>query len=530
MVINSSGFGDIREVSIKHNDKEYSFNVSGYAKQVFNPTDADDVEIDKHINQYWATLPQAKQEKIFECFGAIRRVFDTTFDTIPLTNELLIPIKNLYNEHQVEDLEQWLIWKSDVIIPSKNSAGKVIFEEVYHDSDMRAGTRVQTYTRNDYIGLITMALMLRMMIPIWGEFMYRIRSTVGTNYKEMHSVHLLSKTDLLSHPYMKRLENYINSNIKIDDSMFGAIISGIGTEDYPRWLISLVLVRRLCIGNFSGSNPDISLVTFIYNYIKQKMGTNGTSAWGGDIVRDKFKFYDDNGKDDDNLSRTESYKIRQAVPTGETVAIDFYLSDPYTVAKHLDPTIPKELIDACIATCSIFNNNIISKVQVTLTQWVMAKVVSPRAFPQLSKAKVINAIAICQAWLWHKGHKELSCLVSAITSDNSSVMQLGGIDSRSRITKDQMEIINQLYPFTTVRSSKQKTKPSNDAVTAIDAVATELSFRDWILTAQTDKVVQITGDSNITRYSTPYDIKIKLAALVIDLNADTIEALDKTSI
>lgn len=525
MRIDAEFFGDMREIILIHNEKQLRFNVSGYDKRVFLPTGPDDVEITKHINQYWETLPQHKQEKIFECYENIRAIFDSTYDTLILTNSLLDPIKKLYDEHPLEDFQQWLIYKSDVIIPSRNSAGKVIFEETYVYDDMKAGTRIQTYTRNDYIGLITVALSLRLMVPIWGEFIYRIRNDVGTNFKEMHSVHLLSKTEIINCAYMERLKDYINSNIKIDDTIFGAIINGIGTEDYPQWLIALVMVRRLCIGNFAGNNPDINLVTFIFNYIIQKMGINGTSAFGGDIVRDKFKFFDDNSNNDDNLSRTESYKIRQGVSTGDLVAIDFYLNDPYTVCKQLDSSIPKELLNACLESTKTLQSNVIWKVQVTLAQWILAKVVSPRSFSHLNKSRVINALAISQAWLWHKGHKELSCLISAIASDNSQTMQLGGIDSKSRITREQMEVLLKIYPYTNIRSSKQKTKPTNDAVVAIDEIATELSQRDWLLTAPADHVTIVNGDPKHTRYSSPYDIKIKLADLIIDLKSDLINRL-----
>ena len=518
-----------RDLIIKHNDKEVRFNVSGYDRRIFEPVSPDDVDIVKHINDYWESLPNFKQEKIFECYVNIKNVFESTYDTILLTNALLDPIKSLFDEHPIQEVEEWLVWKSDVIIPTKNSAGKVIFENTYVHDDMKPGTKVQTYTRNDYIGLISMALSLRIMVPIWGEFLYRIRGPVGTNFKEMHSLHLLRKTDIINCTYMDRLREYINSNTKIDDSIFGAILDGIGSEDYPQWIYSLVIVRRLCIGNFSGVNPDINLVTFIFNYVRQKMGPNGTSAFGGNIVNDKFKYFDDNSNDDDNASRTESYKIRQSVPTGDLVSIDFYLSNPIAVANALDPSISPDLLSSCLNSCMVFKTNVIWPVQVTLAKWIMSKVIPARAFNNLSKEKVINAIAISQAWLFSHDHKELGCLIGAIASDNSQTMQLGGIDSRSRITREQMEILNILYPFTTIRSSKQKTKPANEAVVAIDEVSTQLSHRDWILTAAPEYVKSVTGDPRYTRYSSPYDAKIKLAALIIDIKSDTVKKLKNLS-
>jgi hypothetical protein len=504
------------ELIIEHNGAELRWNVVNFDKRVFTSLDND---VCKHINQYWSALPAYKQEKIFEIYNSIRNALENIFDTITLTTTLLPLVKALYEEHKLEDLEHWIHWKSDIIIPDR-------FEESYIVDDLKPGNRAKTYTRPDYSGLVALALSLRLMIPIWGEFIYRTKGDTGTNFKEFLSFQLLETTELMTSAPMEKLKLYVENNIQTDKSISSAILNCIGSVDYAQWLLSLVTVRRLCIGDITGSNPITNLVTFIFNFISQKVAGNNNSSFG-QMIKDKI-FESPSSSGDHNASRTEGYKIKQETPTGDIAILEHYLNDPIQVAIKLDPNVDIELLKSCLSTSKALENELLWKSQVLLTQWILQKVVSPRGIIHLTKQKTINAIAIAQTWLWQRGHKELSCLISAIASDNSSEMQLSGIDSRARISRDQMEILQKVYPFATIKSQKQKTKPVNDAVAAIDSLASMFSQRDWILTAPIDHVKIITGNENYTRYSAPHDIKILIAKVVIDLKSDIINKLNNT--
>jgi hypothetical protein len=93
------------------------------------------------------------------------------------------------------------------------------------------------------------------------------------------------------------------------------------------------------------------------------------------------------------------------------------------------------------------------------------------------------------------------------------------------ITREQMEILQRLYPFSVIRNQKQKTKPVNDAVAAIDAVAASYSQRDWVLTTPENFNSQIQINNHQNRYSAPHDIKILLARIAIDLKQDFLSKL-----
>ena len=130
---------------------------------------------------------------------------------------------------------------------------------------------------------------------------------------------------------------------------------------------------------------------------------------------------------------------------------------------------------------------------------------------------MVKCLGLAQAWLLHNRHDKLAYLVTSYISVNeNNTLQLGGIDSRARITQEQMCELNKLFPYTYCKSIKQKTKPINDAVVSIDLVTGWLSQGDLILTVDKDIRTEATKVDN-NRYTCPHDIKQLLANLIINI-------------
>lgn len=503
-VIPASLSGGRIELQIEHNEQVLLWNVASFDKRCFTT----DYDVCKHVNEFWSKLPYHRQEKIFELFSSIRMIFEEASETAQLIQDLLPKIKALYDEHPIEEIGHWIaFYSNDIIIPET-------FVEQYIPSDERPGTREKTYTKPDYRQLVALAMSLRIMIPIWGEFIYRTKDETGTNFKEYYAFQLLTQTNIMQSAPMEKLKIYVESNIQTDKSMASAIIGGVGSQDYASWLLGLVLVRRLCVGNLGGLNQMTNLVTFIYNYISQKVNGNNNTSFGEMIKSKQFESPD--SSNEHNTSRIEGYKIKQESPIGDMVILDHFMEDYVSVALLLKPDINLDLLHRFMNHAEVLQNEQIWQPQIILTQWLLKPVISPRGITHLSKKKTISAIAIAQTVLWEKGHKELACLISAMASSSANELQLSGIDSRARIPKEQMDEISTLYPYSRVLSTKQKTKPTNPAVAAIDSVASMLSQRDWILTVPDEQAAAVTGNKSQRRYSCPYDIKVLLSKLVIE--------------
>jgi len=491
------------QMVLEHNGQLIYWNISSYDKRCF----VGDIDVTVHINEYWAQLPMFKQEKIFNIFYSIRDVFEDVYQTEPLVHRLVPLIKALFEEHKQEEIEHWLSFYSSIIIPEK-------LEDEYIQSDEKPGSREKTYLRNDYRRLVVLAVSLRIMIPIWGEFIYRTRKETGTYFKEHLAYYLLNESNVFNCPAIEKLMTYVIHNIQPDRTTHNIVITGVGTEEFPTWLLSVVAVRRLCVGDVSGSNPTTSLVTFIYNFINQKVTGNNTGNFATMV---KGKEFESSTSDDHNASRLEGYKIKLKAPIGDIVILEHYMDDPYRVIQKLKPTANLDLLNEFIQQNKALENEQIWLPQITIAQYILRPVISPRGLTHLNKIYAITAISIAQTLLWEAGHKTLAALISAIATNNRDEMMLGGIDSKARIPKELADRIGVLYPYAKVSASKKKSKVFNSVIQAIDELASLFGQRDWIITLSDEKAKEITGHENIRRFSCPHDIKVLLAKLIIQL-------------
>lgn len=485
----------------EHNGEEIHWHVSTLNKTVFETE-----EVCRQINAYWAKLPGYKQQVIFDIYTQIKDVIVSVYDTTQLITSLVPLVTKLYEEHDLEEMSRWISFHSDIILPTD-----MVDNYVKSDDDVR--TREKTYIKEDYKGLILLSLALRPMIPIWGEFIYVTRNDTGTGFKEFYAVKLINKTHLIESEPMVKLRTYVSHNIKTDKPMFSNILNSVGSEDFPMWLLSHVLVRKLCISDLSCTNNEATLISSIFNFISQKITGNPPSTLA-DMVNSK-DFTRGNANDENNISRLEAYKIKQMIAPGDIEIIEFVLNDPYKVAKSINPNIDLNLVKEFVNASRALDHHEISACQVVLAQYVLKKAIPSRGLMHVSKMKAINAIAIAQALIWHK-YKPIAAMMSAIVTTDSE-LQTNGIDSKVRIPPEMMKELERVFPYTKVSISKKKGKVENSVLRAIDELSSLLSARDWTITLPDHMVEQITGQNNLRRYSCPHDIKILLGQFILDI-------------
>lgn len=491
-----------KELVIEHAGAELSWDVSNFDKKYLGEL----YDVTKHINEYWARLPGHRQEKVYGIYAKIHLALDTHTDVHPLIAAMLPLMSELYAEHSIEEMSHWISFFSDIAVPSA-------FHAEYIDSEEKTGTREKTYIQSDYKHLLTLVMCLRSMLPVWGQFIKRTSRESGTLFKEFYAFQLISQTPLMNSEAMDKLRMYVGRNIQADKPMASSIMAGVGSQAYPSWLLGLVVVRRLSMGDVTITNPKTHLVTLVFNYVSNKVTGSNNGSFGG-MVKSK-EFESSNVASDMNVSRLEGYKLKQEAPIGDMVVLEYFMDDPLKVLLLLKPDANVARFQKLLQHAQTLQSETICKPQIVLTQWVLKPVFPPRGLLHLSKQATISAVAVAQTVLWENGHAELACLLTAVASNNESAMALGGTDSRAKITKAQMDLLTQLYPYGRALSTRKVTKPANVAALAIDSVTAMLGQRDWVLTVPDDMATHVTHKETQRRYSCPGNIKVLLADLVI---------------
>jgi len=488
--------------------------------QVFEDSQKKGFDVFQHINQYWSTLPLETQDKIFDVYRRIKDTFDLIHNHEQLTMSLRPLIAELFFLHPQENIRYWVDLKSDILVPS-------IIKPEFDATKGMIGTIQRTYVIEDYRNLIPLAITMRLMIPVWGEFIYRSRRELGTIYKEYQAFQLLSASPVMNCVAMERLRVFVENTIPKDHSLDAAIISGISREDFPTWILALTVVRRLCYGDIRGiEQNNSSLISYLFMFIEQKVTTLDSQI--GTITEKRTSESSDG---ENNLSRLEGFKIKQAVATGDIAIVSYYIQDAITDVLSWNPNsgIPFQnhfinrlcpdqdfpsMVKEAYASTSVLFTKKISHPQVMIAGWTLSKFIPIRSIPYLQKSDIIAMLAIAVAFLWKLDRKELSALVSAFVPDNHYNESHIINQTRSRISRAAAEDLQKTFPYQRRTNSRAKNaKLLNPVIDTIDVATEELTSRFWI----SNLPFQWTDEQGIKNSSTlsiPVDIREKLADLI----------------
>lgn len=493
------------EIKISHKGRDVSFSVASYGRTAFSK-----FNVFEYLNQYWYSLPENQQDDIFNDYCEISQAFNSIWSRVELTRSLIPLVSRMLSRYSESAVRDWIIVKSDVIIPYH-------FEDIYKESADKKGTRDQTYTKSDYSKLISLTLILHSVVPIWGEYITQTKKEIGLQFKEYFAYPLITKSSLVEWESFKKLELYVSLNTHIEDNINAKILAGISSEDYPLWMIANVVVHRLCLGDIKGSDPEANLVSYIFQYIKQKNDTKDFRS--GEMIKEKdLTSSGESESEDDKLSVLETFRRKFNVSLGEIVEIRFSVSDNHKVAKYLEPNINLDFVDSCIATASKLRDITSLDPQVVLTQWIFATIVSPRAIPYLDAGQLSTLMGITQAVLWHRGFKYLSILSTCYPNLVEGELTMVKGDSRSRITKEIVAELDKYYPYMRAIGKKSDTKSQNEAINSIELLSEMFSSCSWLTTADDSLLGELFTNINSRRIPIVKDIKNIIAELVVSLN------------
>ena len=225
-----------------------------------------------------------------------------------------------------------------------------------------------------------MSVALRVMVPIWGSFIKTIRGDAGNQFKELQAFILLKNADINRSDQMVKLYNYINAQIGKDNFNATNTLNFICREDFPHWLLSLVCVKRLCIGDVRSKDPRANLTTLIHNFIIQRI--RATDNDFTNMVKPKSA--EDFGPDGENkISNLERFKVTTNISLGQIVEMEYSVKDIYKVAHRLCTDVDPAILERSLETSKVLANVRLLNPQMTLLRWVFSPAIMPRGMMYL---------------------------------------------------------------------------------------------------------------------------------------------------
>lgn len=484
------------ETVVVNGKKEVEFNVGSFDHRNVRK----DV-IFQELNQFWSSLPREERNEIFSIYEEIDNTFREVFEPNHLHARLTKLSTKLMSHHTLERVHYWIMSRTRIRPPSSMKLD-------YDPDDQRD----MTYLRADYEEATVMAVALRAMVPVWGQYVDAVSRIAGTNYKEHLALGLISRTEIVNSSPYRRLMRYIEAFVGEDTATTASILGGLGTAEMPDWVMAIALVRRVSTVDITNSDDNDNLIRQIYRSVRSSIETLNRKFKG--VVKEKQG--DTYDTDEDNTSYAENYKIKQVISDGDLVVLSYYTENLMAMAERLDQTLPETLVAECYQNIPVWEKLVITQPTMTVVQWVIKKALPPRSVPALTKPALIRVFSVVQAALWHWGYKELACLVGSqpIRAEDEGEV-LGMMESRSRIPKEMVQHLIELYPYYQQEGKAYSQKQQNPACKAIEKLTKEFINSDWHALTANERLLVEAGVSKTRKMIVPPDMRAQLGSLVI---------------
>lgn len=454
------------------------------------------------INGFIASWPADKQQALWECYVEAYELMRTQGELRLLFGKLKKVVKRMYDLFTYDQLRYWVLGYGSIYIP----------ENIYDQYDGNPEDR--TYLINDYKELAVLAVSLELMVPVFYQFIF-INKNVGNNHKEQYAYGLLGDTWIETTPGAQRLRSYVEANIAREAISVASVCFGLSSTELPDHLYCRAIVKKVALSEVTVVDVNSSIISNVYHYLRNTYKSLDRSFTAGDGKLNPKHNPTDRGGDEDNMSIAETYKVKQEISDGDLIPQSIYTENYMQMTHAIDPTVPPELVEMCIRNAWKLELDPIAPHQMTLVQWVMSKVLSPRAIPNLDKPSLLRTIGATQALMFHWGFKELAVLLTATAYNWEEESAMFTVESRSRISSDAVQKLVGLYPYSTRQSGKTSDRQTNAACRAIDALALEMSTNYWAVYVPVEKVneFRFEFDNVIT---VPADVKSQLVRLLMD--------------
>ncbi len=489
------------------------YNHDGSKKLEFDTDDFDTIRIKgisnpfAEINAYWATFDINRQEAIFNLYEDIHEIIRSYTDVMSLTINLSAPVAALWAAHPMEEAKQWVVMSGAIQIPTN-------LKVVYDSKDIED----QTYLRHEYIDLIAMALLTRIMIPIWGHFMVNTKAETG-QLKEFSAFGLLASSSVLECDAMNRLRIYLNYPIQDNkDNNQAATLAGLGSDDLPDWVLARVIIARMCVSELSANPIKGNIISTIHSYVKQIL-KDSPRQFDGKVLKKQLD--QANYDSEDNNSILDQFLMKQKNSIGTLSSYLVYMEDLHRLAFAIDSTLPIEKLEKCLEAMAISQANGTSAKQILnshrwLCQMVVDNIVPARAIEDsIERPHMLGVMAVTQAILWHWGFEILAGLATAVPiRDNSTVFNN---ENKARIPTDVLRRLDEIYPYTGVFGrtnsgysnskaagrTKVQSRGQNVGVRAATLITDEVACKGWELNGPPELLKEIPWVYQSARLSIP---------------------------
>ena len=415
-------------------------------------------------NDYLKTLPEETLDSLWDCYVEANDALLTIGANKSLGQDLTEIVNRISLLFEFEHLMNWAgdkgNIKPDVTIPAHNNT---------RNSDGMTLLRYEAYE------ISVFCVFVKLIAPIWGQYVNQIKNDVGNKHKERIACKIfLSSKFTETRPFI-RIEEYLkelaaNRSKKVNT----ALAHGLPVADLHVFLMGMTLIRRFCIIPLLNMDK-VNIVAYVYQFLEDQIRDLMNSNY-----RDKFKNDSVNGQESDSYS--DQWRVAQEVSDDVAVETEHYCASFPRLLRHqkLDGN---DALNATKILEALRGNKrfIISEdIHLFLTALVFRHRISPPVIMHLCRDTRLKLIAITAAKAYKQGFKDIKDILLAVKKPadphNMQMISQNG-QKFQRLTQETDMRLNDCYPHNKPSYVNIGTNPGK---ITIEALVKELSSSIWL--------------------------------------------------
>lgn len=424
---------DVIITTLFNDGSEIYWNASIYSK--IKELSARSLTLFRETNDFLAWLPPDKLKAVEDYYRTVGATFarasakhtttDKEFIAVVdvITEEITVATGKFFKSITLDLIKEWSSQYNGINIPDLGEKHNVVY------------TVEGTYLREDYIKLVDLCIAIRLMVPVWCEYISTVDTVVASNKYEVSCIELLRDAPgIIESEAMRKLSSYIEEKSQLEIGKAAtAIINGMPRSRIPEWILSITIVRRIGVGDISADDVRGNLITSIYGFVQGILNRDLDRKNAG-TVRDKFR--DDKSSDEfEKQSLIEQYRIKQDITEGdcsmyETWIVTYPERAALELVKHREMTkeelaLYMKRVKTCIAYAEKLNELSLIDVQYTLLGWIVNDIVPYqlicRVDPKtghlagrLDPAAKRKLLGIAQGFAWYFNLSDIAIALTAL--------------------------------------------------------------------------------------------------------------------
>jgi hypothetical protein len=412
-------------------------------------------------------------------------VFETLKEFSDITTGLYEDVEYLFkqcmakfiNLFDYDDMRMFII--SYPIIPPTNLIDE--FNEVSESDNI--GTRIQTYTKTQYLDLVALTILTKLTVGPLASYYINNPSITMKSAKEHSLVVLMLTRDswLREHHTTKKLfgsfEVIVNNAIRSTKDKGIILSKGIDKEELAVYMLGLVYVKLMAVSIITRDTHNANLITFIYSSVGKLIKPKQNIA-------EKAPLPDDGGLPE---SAMEILRMVSDEMVGHVEEFKFFIADPVYVLDCYGLVDKDDIRRSVERTVKkILDTNIVNHNMVLLCGWVLSITpinndersigfIRPEALKHYGIKEIGNVYVAVYMILYYLNFRDLAELVVSIPLEDRVITPNEG---KAHVSKETRSKLEKYYTLnTTVEQGKNGA--NNLLIKAINELANNIASEDY---------------------------------------------------